>query len=114
MKAIVIYNDFDRDYFEGIVVVARSLKSQATDLHDFIQNEWNYNGTKDGHKQMIRSEINSFLDKFLKGTNEDYKIDEFKLHEVQKATGYLNFIIDTYDSKVKERVHIDIITPSKK
>jgi hypothetical protein len=109
MKASVIYNDFDRDYFKEVVMVATSLKSQAATLHEFIQNDWHHKGVKEDKKNQIKSEINRFLDQYLKDTDQDYRINELKLSEVAKATGFLEFVRVIFQTKLDERPPIDII-----
>jgi hypothetical protein len=109
VKAGIIYNDFDRPAFEDIAKMANYLIGRCTDLTDFIQNEWHYMEIKDGQKQMIKSEVNRFLERFFKGTEEDYGINSFDISEIEKARGYLRFVHAQYHTLAKSRTPIDIV-----
>jgi hypothetical protein len=110
VKASIIYNDFDRGYYEEIVSESTLLISQSTDLKEYVQNEWYFKNMHDGQMHMIKSNINRFLDRFLKGTQEDYLIKDFDLSQILKAKGYLVFIRDEFKRALSERTPMDIIS----
>jgi len=109
MKAVVIYNDFDRDYYKSVVAVAGLLTKQATHLNGMVRNEWCRKDLEKGRDRSIQRDINNFLDRFLKDTSEDYLIKELEPTQITKAMGYLVFIKKEYKRRLDEKTPIDII-----
>jgi hypothetical protein len=107
MKAVVIYNDFDREYYEEIVSLSKSLISSASTLHQSVLHDWQHSEV--GKNESIQEEINEFLGRFLSRTEEDYAIKEISISEIRKAQGYLVFISNEYNRRLKEKTPIDIV-----